>query len=242
MPPQEASRISRAVARCLAFRPVAAAAGGDRNGNGERGPQHQARDDARGKQPSDRDLADRAVQDEADAGRNDRRQQRTVGNHAGRITAGVAALEHLQTDDAGIHGGVGDRRPRHAAHQRRQRDGGLGQAAVHPPRQHRGELEQVDRDAGVVEEIAGEDEQRDREQREILRLRDRQLDRDGCRQFRMLEEEQRAGNANREGDRHADQHQHRECNEYNQHGCARSVTGCRPRDFQRARRGIRRGS
>jgi hypothetical protein len=113
---------------------------------------------------------------------------------------------------------------------------------VHPSRQHRGELEQVDRNAGVVEEVSSEDEQRHREQREILRLRDRQLDRDGCRQFRVLDKEQHAGNSDREGDRHSDQHQYREGNEYNQHDCARSVTGCRPRDFRRARHGIRHES
>ena len=44
------------------------------------------------------------------------------------------------------------------------------EAALQPPGQHRGELEQPLRDAGVVHEVAGEDEERHREQREVLRL------------------------------------------------------------------------
>ena len=40
------------------------------------------------------------------------------------------------------------------------------------------------------------------------------------RQLRMLQEEQRAGNADRERHRHADQHQHREGDEDDQHGVA----------------------
>ena len=40
------------------------------------------------------------------------------------------------------------------------------------------------------------------------------------RQLRMLQEEQRAGNADREGDRHADEQQHREGDEDDQHGVA----------------------
>ena len=50
--------------------------------------------------------------------------------------------------------------------------------------------QQVVRDARVVEEASGEDEQRNREQREVLRLGDRELDRDGGRQLRVLQEEQ----------------------------------------------------
>ena len=61
---------------------------------------------------------------------------------------------------------------------------------MHAAGQHRRELEQVLGDAGVVEEVAGEDEERHREQREVLRLGDGELDRDGRRQLGVLQEEE----------------------------------------------------
>ena len=131
--------------------------------------------------------------------------------------------------------GAGD-----AAHQRRERDRDLREPALHAPGQHGRELEQVLGDAGIVEEVAGQDEQRHREQREVLRLRDGELDRDGRRQLRMLQEEQRAGDADREGDRHADQQQHREGDEDDQHGVHRLrarrrrwLSACSPRSSSR---------
>ena len=207
----------------VALRCIAAAPRRDGDRDRQRRPQHQPRDDAGGEQAADRDLAHGSIQDEADAGRNDRRHQRAVGDHPGRIALGEPALEHLQAEDAGVHGRIGDGGAGDAAHQGRQRDRRLGKPPLHPPGQYGREPEQVVGDTGIVEEVAGEDEQRHREQREILRLGDRELDRNGRRQLRVLEKEQRAGNADREGDRHADQQQHGESGENDQHRRPRAM-------------------
>ena len=111
-----------AVGRCLALRQVAALSRRDRDGDRQRRPQHERRDDAGGEQAADRDLADRAVQDEADPRRNDRRHQRAVRQHAGGIAPREAALEHLQAEHARLHRRIGDGGARDAAHQRGQRD------------------------------------------------------------------------------------------------------------------------
>ena len=238
MPPQEARAISFTVARFLALGHVAALARRDRDRDRKRRPQHQPRNDAGREQAADRDLSDRAVEDESDARRNDRREQRAVRDHARRVAAREAALEHLQPDDARVHRGVGDRGAGHAAHQRRERNRGLREVAVHASRQHGGKLEQVLGDAGVVEEVAGKDEQRHGEQREVLRLGHGELDRDGDRQLRVLQEEQHARNADGERHRHAHDEQDRERDENDQHGAA--TTRPRP-DFPAACRRGRRG-
>ena len=196
---------------------AALALGGDRDRDRERGPEHQSRQDARGEEAPDRYLADGAIENEADAGRDDRRQQRAVGEHARRVSRRETALQHLGTEDPRIHRRVGDRRAGDAAHQRRQRDRRLRETALQAAGEHRCKLEQVARDPGIVEEVAREDEQGHREQCEVLRLGDGELDRNRRRQLGVLHEEHASGDADRERDGHAHQQQHREDDDHQQH-------------------------
>ena len=186
----------------------------------ERDPEQQGRHETGGEQAADRYLPDRAVDDHADAGRNDRRQQRAERQYARGEAFRHASLQHLAAQHAGLHRGIGDGRARDTAHQRRERDRDLCQPTLEPARQHRSQAEQLLGDAGLVQEVPGENEQRYGQQGEVLGLRDGELKRNGDRQIGVLQEEQRAGYGDRERDRHTHQHQDHEGDGDDQHGQA----------------------
>ena len=177
----------------------------------------QAGDDACHEQPADRDVADIAVEDQADRGRNGRRDQRADGDGGGRIALAVALGDHRRAQDARLHGRVRDGRAGHAAHQGGEQDRDLRQAARDPADRHHRDLQQAVGDAALVHEMAGEHEERHGEQRETLAHRGDLLHADGQRHGAIDDEEDEAGNAGGEGHRHAHHHEHHEHDGDQQH-------------------------
>jgi hypothetical protein len=69
----------------------------------------------------------------------------------------------------------------------------------------------------LVHEVARQDEQWNRQQSEVLGLGDGELDGNREGQLRVLQEEQRSGNANGKRHGHSDEDEHDECAEHEQH-------------------------
>ena len=150
------------------------------------------RHEAGGEQAADRDLADRAVQDEADPRRNDRRQQRAERQHARRRSPSRSRASASR----GPACGSASRRRRCTSPRRRPSASTSAiDTCASPPFMPAGEHGASSSSCSVmprlVHEVAGQDEERHRQQREVLRLGDGELDRDGGRQLRVLQEEQR---------------------------------------------------
>ena len=202
-----AAELARADA-ALARRPVAAALGDEVHRDHQRGREQEAGHDAADEEPADRDVGEVAVDDEADAGRDDRRDHGGAGGDRRREAGRVAALDHLRAEHLGLHRGVGVRRGGEAAHQRRQQHVGLAEAADPVADQRVGEVEQAPGDAGVVHDRAGADEERHREQRERVGDLHELLHEDAQRQAFAEDEERQRGDGDGERDRHVDREQH----------------------------------
>ena len=95
---------------------------------------------------------------------------RAGGHHARGKPAVVAGLEHLGDGDAGEHGGGRRRGARDRREAGDREDGGDRKAAGHPAEPPLAGLEQRLRHAGVVGEIADQDEQRQHGERVVDRL------------------------------------------------------------------------
>ena len=177
----------------------------------------QADDQSRGKEFADGDVARRAVNDHGVSGRNRRRNQSGKGNVAGNESLGIARFLHVAAQKARFHGRVRNSRAGNAAHHRGQHDTGLRIAAAHASGQNARELGKPVRRSAAVQQVARKDEQRHRQKRKILRLRQRHLHHDGRRKVAVLHKEQRARNAYRKSNRHADNQENDKRDENNQH-------------------------
>ena len=127
---------------------------------------YQRRHDARDQELNDRDAGDGAVDDQRDRRREDRPERRRSTcdrSGEGRIEA---ALLHGVDLDAAKPANIGERGPRHAGENEAAEDVYLRQSTGNAADQRVGEAEDAVGDAGQVHQIADEDEQRDRHQRE----------------------------------------------------------------------------
>ena len=220
----------------LADDAVALLLGEEPDGRHQRDHHDEAGDDAGEKQPADRDVSDEAVEDEAEARRDRRGDQRADGDGRGGEALRIAACDHAGAEDARFHRRVGDGRAGHAAHEGREQDADLREAARHPGDQRVGTVDQPLGDAGLVHHMAGEDEERHGEERKALRGRGDLLDADRDRDEMAREEEGEARNADGEGDRHAGQHQREEDDGEEQHGLRAPAARRSARRRNRARR------
>ena len=135
--------------------------------------------------------------------------------------------------------------PEISAKNMRRADRHVREPAAHPAEQRRGEGDQPLRDARRVHDRAGEDEQRDREQREAGRAvvgDDRQVGQD-VEPVRRDHRDDR-DDAERHGDRHVDQHQREHGGEQQQHDGHRAIARrqCVPSASAAPPRGGRRAS
>ncbi len=138
--------------------------------------------------------------------RHQQRDQR--GGHADidREVAVVTALDHLRDHRAADRGNVGDCGPGHPAEKQRGQDRHLPQAAAQAADQRRGQRDQAFGNAAAHHDLAGEDEQRDRDQRRRAGAGGNLLDQHHRRQAEVQQGGQR-GSRQRERHRHADDQQ-----------------------------------
>ena len=142
--------------------PVPDADGHERRGRDEGG------DDARHRQRPHRHAGDEGVDEERDRERHQERERPGDREQRGRERARVAALDHGRDDQRADRRSVGDRRSRHAAEHQARGDGDDAESPRQKTEQHPRELDDALADAAVGQELAGEDEERHRDQDERL--------------------------------------------------------------------------
>ena len=153
---------------------------GDRQHHQDR---HQrARQDAGEEERADRGVGHHPVDHERQARRNDRAERRRRRGDADRELGRVAVLLHRLDLDRAEPGGVGDRGAAHAGEDHRADDVDVAEPALHPADQSKREVVDAGRDAGVVHQVAGEDEERHGEQREAVDAAHHPVDDDEGRQ------------------------------------------------------------
>ena len=156
------------------------------------------------------------VDDRVVARRDQDRLHRTADRDGGREAARVAVLFHLGNQHRADRGRVGHRRAGDGAEECRGQDVDQRQTAANEADQHAGERHQPARHAALGHDGAGQHEAGDGQQRELVDAAgdldhhavERKVDPPGADQ---------RGQTEREGDRHADQHEDREAAE--QHQC-----------------------
>ena len=117
--------------------------------------QHADRGDARGRQRED---------DQVVRGRHQRADQRRVRRHVDRVVGVVALLLHQRDHHRAHRRHVGQRRAGDAAEQRAAEHVAHAQAAAHVADQAVGEAHDAVGDAAVEHQLAGEHEERDRQE------------------------------------------------------------------------------
>ena len=129
---------------------------------------HGAGNDAAEEQRADRDVPHHAVDDERQRRRDDRPERRGRGGDADREFGRVAVILHRLDLDRAETGRIRDRGARHAGEDHRADDVDVREPAAHPARERDREIVDAVGDAGRVHQIAGQDEERHREQRETV--------------------------------------------------------------------------
>ena len=184
----------------------------------QRQAEHQARDDAGDEQVRDRDRA--AGRERIDhrvvRGRDQQRLQRARDGDVDGEQPRIAGLDHLRDHHRADRGGVGDRRARDAAEHRRGEDVHQRKAAADEADEHLGEVDEARRHAAFGHDAAGEDEERDRQQREVVHAVGG-LEHDGFERQVDPERREDRREAERIGDRHAEQAQHAEAADQDEH-------------------------
>ena len=132
--------------------------------NHQGGRQHEAGEHTAHEQRGNGDIGGDAVDDERDAGRDDRPQAGGRTGHGSRHAIVVARLLHGREHDdsygnSGRHGGPGNGGEDGAGHDR-----GMAQSAADVPNKGTGEVHQVRREAAFVHEVAGQHEEWDGEE------------------------------------------------------------------------------
>ena len=115
-------------------------------------------------------------------------------------------------------GGIGKRCTRHAGENHRADDVHLRETALHPADKRQREGIDAPGDAGDVHEVAGEDEERHREQRKALDASDHALRGNDVGRDAIENEVEQRGNRHRYGDGHADEHQDEKGSDQKKHG------------------------
>ena len=111
-------------------------------------------------------------------GRDQQRLQRARDRHVDGEQARIAVLDHLRDHHRADRGGVGHRRARDGAEHGRGQDVDQRQAAAHEADEHLGEVDDPLGHAALGHDGAGQDEERDRQQRKVVHAVGR-LDHDG---------------------------------------------------------------
>ena len=135
-------------------------------GAGKSGAPISAGHDAGDEQFHHRGLCHDRVKDHRDRRRDDDGEARRGGDDRGRDFLGIAASLHRRDQDSAERCHVGHRRAGNLGEEQRRADRHHRQPAAHEADQRRGKSNQPSRDRGGVHDGAGEDEQRDRQQRE----------------------------------------------------------------------------
>ena len=119
------------------FRLVAAPFSDDVGGGHQENGHQNARHDTTGKEAADRDVAQVAVDDQTDARRDGRGNQRADRHGCTGVALGQAGFNHRRAEHTCLHRRIGDGRAGNAAHQRREHDCHVGEAAADPAGHHR---------------------------------------------------------------------------------------------------------
>ncbi len=100
--------------------------------------------------------------------RNHQRLHRPADRYVGGEDARVAGLDHLRDHHRADRRGVGHRRSRDAAEQRAGKDVHQRQSAADEADEDPGEVDQARRHAALGHDAAGQHEERNRQQREVV--------------------------------------------------------------------------
>ena len=175
-------------------------------GDPERRRQHEGREDAGEEQLGDRDVGGDAEDDETDARRHDRRDDSRRRDQAGRPTLVVAGRDHHRQQHRRQRSGVGDRRARQRREQAGGDDGHVAEAAADVADQHQRHVDDALRQAADVHQLAGEQEERHRQQRIAVGAMDHVLRQDLGVEHAQIHHQRRAAHQQSERDRDAERH------------------------------------
>ncbi len=140
--------------------------------------------------------------------RDQQRLQRARDGDVDGEQARIAGLDHLRDHHRADRGGVGDRRAGDRAEHGRGQQVDQRQAAADEADEDLGEIDDALRHPAFAHDGAGEDEERDREQRKVVHAVGR-LERDGLERNAHPQRGGDGGETERVGDRHAEQAQRR---------------------------------
>ncbi len=156
------------------------AMGDDEAQDHQRQPEQQTRDDAGHEQVRHRHGAagGQRIDHRVVRGRDQQGLQRARDRHVDREQARIAVLDHLRDHHGADRGGIGDGGARDGAEHGRGQDVDQRQAAANEADEHLGQVDDPLRHAAFGHDGAGQDEERDRQQRKIVHAVGR-LDHDG---------------------------------------------------------------
>ena len=198
------------------LRRIAALLGDAVNREHEQHRHQHARDDAGQEQAADGNLAGYAEEDQAQGRRNGRGDQAAHCQNAGGEALGIAALFHIRAENAALHRGVSRRGAGNAAHHAGEQHGDLRKTAAHMAGRLRAELDEAGGDARFVHQVAGQDKERNGQQREGLRGADHLLHQNLERNL-LSDHVGKRGGAHRQCDRHAQRKQNDKRNSQENH-------------------------
>ena len=208
---------------------------------GHQGHGHQqGRHDPGREQAGDRQAAPGRGREQDQVVRRRHQQRHQGGGDAdvyGEITV-VSALDHLRDHRATHRRHVGDGRAGHAAEKQRRQDRHLAQATAHASHQGRSQCDQAFGDAAAHHDLAGEDEQRDRDQRGRTGTGLDLLDQHHRGQVQVQQGGQGSGGQG-EGDRYPEGQQQSEHDEQQGDGHLRGLLPAVPVARRRLRRWVR---
>ena len=183
---------------------------GEEVGLDHEGKAHQhARNNPADQQGADRDPDGGAVDHHQDRGRDHDSHGRRAGGEAHREALVITALHHRGMEYRAERGGVRRARARHARQQHADDDVDVRQSPAQVADHRHRERDQPFRYAADVHHAAGEEEERQREQREAVDAVEHLLHRHRQRQVGMPDDKQR-GEDQRERDRDAERKRQRE--------------------------------
>ena len=131
-------------------------------------PDQDSGHDPRQEQPRHRLLRRYAVDDHGDRWRDDGGDGAAGSDQAAGEHRRVAALGQLRNHEPADRGDAADARAGHRAKQLRRGDRRQGERAAHPANDREHPFDQPAGDAAAAHDLAGEDEQRYRQQREVV--------------------------------------------------------------------------
>jgi len=175
--------------------------------------QHAAHEHRRGQQTRGDQRADRhraagrkRIDDHVVAGGHERPDERRMGRHVDGVVGVVPLLLHHRDHHGAHRRHVGHGRAAHAAEQRARHHVGHAQAAAHVTRCALGEPHDLVGHAAVQHQLAAEDEERDREEREHVHPGHHLLEQHTQRQA-LVEDGADRRESDREGHRNAQDEQ-----------------------------------